>query len=214
LNPPDDLSEVTGWSSFPLQGEMIETKRNALEAHKTQFGYSARALSSFLRENELFGAIPPVFVARNTVAAMGGDTASLPTTAPDELVLSERERFVAVAVKSIRRELSNLELELEVSRWHPDIGISLFVFPHGSGRSFPRMPKLHLRLKAESHAMLDQERRLPAESTQITRSGNTMTVRVPMALLEGADKLLCSARTQIGEVPLDSTPWRVIELGQ
>ncbi|HYG33647.1 MAG TPA: PIG-L family deacetylase, partial [Clostridia bacterium] len=49
LNPPADLWEVAQWGRSPLSSEAILRKRDALEAHKTQFGYSAAALSSFLR---------------------------------------------------------------------------------------------------------------------------------------------------------------------
>ncbi|HYG34012.1 MAG TPA: hypothetical protein VEC99_04465, partial [Clostridia bacterium] len=150
----------------------------------------------------------------NAPAALGGDTATLDTKVSEELLSTEKERFVAVAINTIWRKPSSIVLEMEVSRWHPDTTISLFLFPYGSGKPFSHMPKLHLNLKAESHEVLDQNRRLPKTSVEIIRSGKKLAIHAPMELLEGGTKLLCSARTQFGLVPLDWTPWRVMELSE
>ena len=39
-----------------------------------------------------------------------------------------------------------------------------------------------------------------------------MRLRIPKATLQGADRLLVAAEAKLEFVPLDWTPWRVVEL--
>jgi LmbE family N-acetylglucosaminyl deacetylase len=210
LEPPADLSEVKRWTRSDLPAEAVAQKLQALKAHKTQYEYSAPALSSFVRTNELFGAIPPLHAA--TQVGPDGDTASLSTNVPAALLESERARFISVALTEIASKPGSIEFTLRINRWHAGSVVSLFLFPYSPAREFSSMPKLHLRMTQESRDWLDQGTRLPEDAVQLTREGTGLRLRVPTATWQGADRLLVAAHTQLEFVPLDWTPWRVVEL--
>ena len=60
--------------------------------------------------------------------------------------------------------------------------------------------------------LYDQDRKLPERSVSIKRGLKSVTVRVPLALLGSPQRILTSARTFLGEVPLDWTSWRILQL--
>ena len=54
LIPPIPLKDREQWMTFPLSGILVNKKYAALEKHRSQYGYSRRFLTSFVRANELF----------------------------------------------------------------------------------------------------------------------------------------------------------------
>ena len=60
--------------------------------------------------------------------------------------------------------------------------------------------------------MYDQAAILPRESVQVIREPDQITLQVPLRLLANPQNILASARTYMGNVPLDWVSWRVIEL--
>jgi len=46
------------------------------------------------------------------------------------------------------------------------------------------------------------------------RGPRTLTIRIPLAALGMPEKILTSASTYLGEVPLDWASWRVLDLSQ
>ncbi|HWQ91960.1 MAG TPA: PIG-L family deacetylase, partial [Clostridia bacterium] len=208
LTAPGDLDEVREWTRVPLPAAGVALKRKALEAHKTQFEYSAEALLSFARVNELFGAIPPFEGRTGNRVTMGGDTGSLSSNAPVELLETERGRFVSIAITAVRWDPSVLEIELVVDRWHPEVEVSLFVFPYRADMPFGTLPKLRIKLREQSEQALDQGQPLPAGTLELRRQGNQVRVRIPTRQLQDPEKLFLAAQSQLGPVPLDHTPWR------
>jgi hypothetical protein len=74
------------------------------------------------------------------------------------------------------------------------------------------MPKINVRLGVLSYSVYDQAKRLDQEVVQVSRSPNEVTIKVPLKLLGYPQKILTSARTSLGNFPLDNASWVVVEL--
>lgn len=213
LRAPGIFREEIAWQSWPLGSEMIARKRQALEAHRTQMGYSARYLLAFARTNELFGELPAVAM-RNVASAMfaGGEEID-EKEAAEQLTEQERAAFVGVELRSIYVEAHDVVLSIGFSRPLAEtVAVSVHLFGYRSDRPFAEMPKLHVRFGALRHDVYDQTRRLPSDTVRVSRGLKHLTVRVPVDALGRPQRILLSARSYVGAVPLDLVSWRVIDL--
>ena len=214
LEPPPPLREAVRWQSVALTDAQIQRKRRALEAHRTQYGYSARRLLPFIGPNELFGDFAGVQLPEvgTTLSLTERHAAGVPEV-PEELSEREQAMFVGVEERIVRLERGDLVLSLEFSRPLAEtVGASIYIFGYRSDRPFPEMPKLHIKLGPATTDVYDQHRRVPGEGVRVVRGLKQVTVRVPLTLLGDPQRVLTSARTYMGEVPLDWVAWRVLEL--
>ena len=90
--------------------------------------------------------------------------------------------------------------------------LSAFAFGYRHDRPFGRMPKLHVKLGALGHTVLDQDRIIAHDGVEVVRRPTQVTVRIPLDALGNPERVLTSARTYLGDVPLDWTSWRVLAL--
>ncbi len=63
-----------------------------------------------------------------------------------------------------------------------------------------------------SHVVYDQSRELGDTGVQVNRDAHDIVLRVPLALLGDPDRAFVYARTYLGDLPLDSAAWRVLNL--
>ena len=214
LDPPKTFQTSVAWAEYVLAPEELDRKRQAIAAHRTQYRSSRRYLQSFIRPNELFGDFPSVALRSaptpRLLSADGGGPAEEP---PDELTDQERAAFVGLEERSAALAGDTLVLSIAFSRpLAKAVEASVFVFGYRSDRPFAQMPKLHIRLGALTHAIYDQDRELPRSSCEVHRHLRRITLRIPLPLLGEPQRILTSARTSLGEVPLDVASWRILEL--
>jgi hypothetical protein len=74
------------------------------------------------------------------------------------------------------------------------------------------MPKVHVKFSEIGEQVYDGQRELPSSAVTVSREPRHVTLRVPTALLGDPQRLLFSARTVLGNMPLDSIEWRVLSL--
>jgi hypothetical protein len=74
------------------------------------------------------------------------------------------------------------------------------------------MPKIFMNLSAKGYKVFDQGKELPTESAKVAGSSTRSEVRVPLALLGDPERILVSAQTTIGDVPLDNILWVFLAL--
>ncbi|MBI3319559.1 MAG: PIG-L family deacetylase [Candidatus Omnitrophica bacterium] len=214
LLPPKLLQDQIPWQSHRLIPQEIERKRQALQAHRTQYAASATYLLSFVRANEVFGDFPVVTLHPSaSQAPLEIGAGGHPIEAPEELWDEERAAFVGVETRSIQLDHETLTFSLEFSRPLAEaVQASIFLFGYRSDRPFAEMPKLHLWFGPIAHAIYDQNRLLPQQNVIIKRHFKRLTVQVPLALLGYPQRILTSARTSLGDVSLDWASWRIVEL--
>ena len=214
LEPPAAIRDQIPWQAHRLRPDEVERKRQALVAHRTQYAYGAGYLLSFVRADELFGDFPSVVLqpGPSTVSLGAGAAVGTPET-PEELTEEERAAFVGIEIQSVRLEQGELVFSIAFSRPLAEaVQASVFAFGYRADRPFPQMPKLHVSLGMLNAAVSDQHRKLPTESVRINRQPKALTLRVPLQALGDPQRILISARTSLGEVPLDWASWRVLEL--
>jgi LmbE family N-acetylglucosaminyl deacetylase len=217
LEPPDRLAQAVHWQSVALTQDEIARKQAALQDHRTQYGASASYLLSLVRSNELFGDYAPLQLTEGapvTSTQPGATPSPLPTTAPpEELTDSEQARFVGVESRRVRLDHGDLVISISLSRpLGQGVGMSVYAFGYRTDRAFAQMPKLHVQLGDFRHMVYDQGRTLPANTVAIDRQARQITVRIPLKALGDPQRVLTSARTYIGDVPLNTASWRVANL--
>ena len=214
LEAPTPFRDQIPWQEYRLSPAALERKRQAIQAHRSQYGSSARYLLSFIRPNELFGEFPLVRLTGGSAPLVAAARQSAEgTEPPEELTDEERARFVGVEERRMWLEDGKLVLSITYSRPLAEtVGLSVFAFGYRRDRPFGQMPKLHINMGALSHKVLDQDQIVTNAGIEVTRQPTQVTVRIPLHTLGNPQRILTSARTYLGDVPLDWTSWRALEL--
>jgi LmbE family N-acetylglucosaminyl deacetylase len=227
LEPPDRVARPVNWQRFSLTQDETQRKLTALQAHRTQYEASAGYLLSFIRTDELFGDYPPLELSEDTADGSAPPTpgpplssrglaprpSPQPPAAPDQLTDSERARFVGV--ESRRMWLDHGDMVISVGLSEPlgrGVEMSVYAFGYRADRPFAQMPKLHVQVGEFRHMVYDGDRTLPQNTVTVDRQARQITVRIPLQTLDDPQRVLTSARTYIGNVPLNTASWRVAEL--
>ncbi len=212
LVPPPPLAPAVAWASIEVPPSARARKRTALEAHATQFRYSAAYLLSFVRASELFGDFPSLEMGAGTSTELSGPLRAEP---PEELTPAQRAAFVGVEWRSVRLDGDALAVTTDLSRPLAEaVEASFYLFGYRHDRPFERMPKLRVEVGMLGHRVLDQDRHLDGGTVEVTRDARAIAVRVPLTALGRPERAFVSARTSVAEVPLDWTSWRVLDLGR
>lgn len=217
LSPPALFRDAVVWQTYPLTPLQVARTRTAILAHRSQYLASASYLLSFIRRNELFGDFPPVVLEAGAALVQPshgapGEGALEPT---EQLTEEERAAFVGVETRSVERSDETFTVGFEFSRpLGRAVNASVYLFGYRHDQPFATMPKLHVQLGPLTHAVFDQDERLPSQAVRVVRRARTVSVTVPLRLLGDPQRVLVSARTYFGEIPLDWASWRVVELPQ
>ena len=214
LEPPSLFTEQIPWRQYRLSPVAIERKRAALKAHRTQYNSSARYLLSFVRPNELFGDFPIITLRpAASAASLSPDEKVHLMEAPEELTDVEQASFVGLEWRSVQLDDGKLVLSIAFSRPLAEtVSASMFIFGYRRDQPFAQMPKLHIKVGAIGYSLYDQDRTLSPGALEVTRQPNAITIRVPLQILGDPTRILTSARTYLGDVPLDWVSWRIVEL--
>ncbi len=214
LAPPLTLDAVA-WHTLALSSNEVAVKAQAIRQHATQYAYAAAYLSSFIRKNELFGEFPevPLWAQPKNNFPVDGRDAPGETEPSEELSDTEASVYTGIDGESIRMDDSNLVATITFSKpMARTVGVSLLFFGYHPGRAFEHMPKLHIRFGLDRVVVLDQQTPLPQGTVQVESGPRSRTVHIPLAVLGNPDRVLCAARTYLGEVPLDWAAWRILRL--
>jgi LmbE family N-acetylglucosaminyl deacetylase len=214
LAPPPALAAEEPWATLNLSPEETRRKHAALQAHRTQCEYSGHYLFSFVRANELFGGscLPPDW---KTAPGGNGELAEAPGPADPAAELTDEERaaFIGIGARRIRLDGTNLVISLDLTKpLARAVESSIYVFGYRPDRPFAAMPKLRVWLGETQSRVYDQDVALDDRSVGIERRAGRVAVRIPLRTLGNPRRILTSARTYIGVVPLDWASWRVLNI--
>jgi len=215
LRPPLFFNDDITWQSSAAPRDFVAGKEKALKAHHSQFEYASHLLRSFLRTNELFGDFPVIrFPPPSTVAlAPTSNKPHYEGNEEDQLTESERNGFVGLEWRHIRVETNAIKVSIELSRPLAEaVSASIHVFGYRQDTPFQSMPKIQVEIGALGHSVHDQHITLPAKSVRVSRHAKELEAEIPMALLGHPERLFVSARTYLGEIPLDWVSWRIVTL--
>ncbi len=216
LNPPESLSKIISWRTLQLTEKELNLKKEALQAHRSQFASTPKYLLSFVRSNELFGDFSVVKLHMDNDSSVFTSRRKLVTVAelPDEFSSREKTSFIGVEWKFIRWEGEDLIVSIELSKpLARDVQAFIYIFGYNKNVAFAKMPKISVRLGSNNYTVYDQAHRMNrAAAIRIKRTPKEITLAVPLKLLGNPDKILTSARTYLDNVPLDSASWIAVEL--
>ena len=132
---------------------------------------------------------------------------------PEEFNNQEKTAFVGVEWKFVRWEGDDLIISIQLSKpLAQDVEASVYIFGYSPATPFGQMPKISVRLGSLSYTVYDQNKRIAQDSISVKRTPGDVTIAVPLKLLGSPDRILTSARTYLGNVPLDSASWVSVEL--
>jgi len=215
LSPPARLLAGFNWQSRELSREEIATKRQALAAHHTQFGYSASRLLPFVRPNELYGDLTiPALAPGGAVRLLAdpgaaGEAAAKPGEEPE----GEASEVVDLQDLSLRLAGDQIEISMDLQEALPEgSAVSLSAFGYRPDRAFAGMPKVEIRIEPHGWSVRDQVRVLPRSTAWASVRGRKLVARLPLASLGDPDRLFLQVRTSSPRTPLGQTPWWIVEL--
>ena len=207
LVPPAALAEDASWLSEPLSASELGVKRVALQQHKTQYEANRRYLDSFLRTNELFGDMPTVPLVEGAAdVSLSQQTLLSGASLGDQLTEEERAKFVGLEARAASVwKGTDLVFAIGFSNALAEgVEASAYFFGYRPDVPFAGMPKLHVKFSDIGHQVYDGQKEMHATAVSVTRAPGQITLRVPLAVLGDPQRILFSARTYLGDVPLDS----------
>jgi LmbE family N-acetylglucosaminyl deacetylase len=214
LAPPDLFRDSVRWQAYGLNPIYMSVEREAIRKHASQYAVSGRYLDSFIRPNELFGDFPTMRLRQaDTNHSVAIENESETDDLPEILTDEERGSYIGIETRAMWLEKDRVILRMDLSR--PLVRMVEFtasVFGYRADKPFGDMPKIRVNVDITGCAILDQNRPLPKDSVEITRSAKTITIRVPLSILGNPEKILTSARTKLGDVPMDWVSWRKLEI--
>ena len=208
LEPPAQFDVGNRWQVFPITKEERENKLQALQAHKTQWGSGQPYLESVVRANELFDVIDEIPISP------GEEVEILPaeTAFTGEALLlhpeDQQAAFTEAEVRTVKLEDDQLVFAVELQEpLAGDVHAKVWTMGYRADIPFGEMPKLFMDMSADGYKIYDRGQELPQDSITVTGSSNRSEVRVPLALLGDPQRVMVSAQTNMGDVPLDNIPW-------
>lgn len=214
LEPPAFFQNQIAWQSHGLSPDEVATKHRALEAHASEVK-STPGLRAFVRRNEVFGDFSAIHLPPAPAAAAPNAREAFGPFSEGQTFFTsdERARFIGIEERALGREDDRLVVRIRLSRpLARATEVSIQAFGFRPDRPFGEMPKLHVQLNEWSTRVLDQRRELPPEKVAVERNGREITVKIPLAVLGGPDRILTSVHTYWDVVPLDWVAWREIDL--
>lgn len=208
LEPPAQYDVYSRWRILPITEEQRQKKLQALQAHKTQWGSGKPYLESVVRANELFDVIDEIPISPGeevrilpAEAAFSGEALHLHPEA-------EQDAFTEAEVRTVKLEGDELVLALELEQpLSGDVHAKVWAMGYREDTSFGEMPKLYMDLSSSGYKLFDNGKEIPADSVTVSGTPTRAEVRIPMALLGDPERILLTAQTAIGDVPLDNIPW-------
>jgi mycothiol S-conjugate amidase len=189
LSPPSALLAGFRWQAHALASDDVAAERQALAAHRTQYGYSASRLLAFVRRDELYGdLIVPVLKA------------------------GESEGVDLQGLK-VRRVGDQLEIEMELPRPLGETSsVSLSACGYRPDVPFAAMPKLEIRVQPHGWTVRDQGVLLPLTAAWANAMDRKLVARIPLASLKDPKQLFLQIRTGSRRSAVGQTPWWIVEM--
>jgi LmbE family N-acetylglucosaminyl deacetylase len=201
LVPPAPLVGLdTRWSSRALSREAESRKEKALLCYRSQTAVMKRFLTSFVRRDELFGALPPEELVPEDHDPDHWVTAISDTTG-DTLLRGIEGSGDLTTVKVV---LSSERLRLRVATRLPlsprlTYTIRLHPLGLGPGGSVPCSIPIH-RLQSDEDGVSAQ------------CMANELTANMPLSMLGRPAALMLGADSRLGRMSIDRVCWRLIRL--
>ncbi len=208
--PPMQLGKVCEWKVFTLTEEEISNKRISLKAHKTQYAYSANFMDSFVRKTEIFGDFLPIKIIEGSDLLVSSDSS---LDEPPPAIANEQDKFIDIGSCFVRKEGDYLIFTIFFKKPIVKEGSAyLNCFGYSKRKSFALMPKIRVRVGMLKYEVFNGNKRLDNTTIELVRRNGNIYIKMPVAIMSNAEKLLVSASSYLEELSLDWTGWRIVDV--
>jgi LmbE family N-acetylglucosaminyl deacetylase len=215
LEPPAQYDVDNRWHIMPITMEQREKKLQALQAHKTQWGSGQPYLESVVRANELWDVIDEIPIAPGEEVQILPAETAFKGEALHLHPEAEQNAFTEAEVRSVKLEGDQLVFAVELEQpLAGDVHAKAWTMGYRADTPFEEMPKIFMDLSASGYKIFDRGKQLPADVITISGTPTRSEVRVPLALLGDPERVLLSAQTSVGDVPLDNIPWVFLDINK
>jgi len=232
---PFFLDQGIEWMQYSLAPYQVSNKMAALRRHHSQMGATPAYLQAFIRKTELFGAQPElsfpggvgqVEIAEEDTSQFhpdGKGYLSLDSTSPLRQSLMGQEAAETRALQKYDNDFllqtltgNGMDLTMNyqfLSSLSPKDTLTVSLFAYQSDRPFGPLPKLVIEVRnGRITSLTDLDTPLPENSIErLPSESDAVGLRVPFALLGQPEKLLLSASLSKGSIPIDWTPWLILD---
>lgn len=210
LNPPKNITSYIRWEKFNLNDETKSMKYSALQLHKSQFTTNSNYLSSFVKDNELFGDYEIINKETKEVIQSGSVN-----TIYDSLDNEGDEEFFGLSSHSFN--LTNDYLIQNVKLTHlfgTTAEVTIYVFPYSYSTPYSELPKFRIKIRKNDYSVHNLYDQINEHKVRLSRDtkNNQLQIEIPLSFLNNPNILFISVKSEIGNITIDWVPWRIIHL--
>lgn len=212
LTPPHKLTGVL-WRKLALTEQEIKAKHDAIAFYKSQIEYNPPYLFTFARKNELFGDFPVIKLKRQKTKEILWQDLDTPEDIEEYLQDKDKNQKGLISALAYALKDNNLFIRIILRRKiDKNLGISIFLLGYNKKIDFTQMPKLHLSINTLGLHIKDKKQPLFIKDIQLKYEGKALILKIPLLSLGNPDYILSYARTRAGDLLLNESAWRIIEL--
>lgn len=213
LEPPAQYDVDNRWRILPITEEQRAKKLQALQAHKTQWGSGKPYLESVVRANELFDVIDEITLSQSEEVAILPAESAFQGEALHLHPQAEQDAFTEAEVRTVKLDGDELVFAIELEApLEGDVHAKVWMMGYRQDTPFGEMPKIYMDLSTAGYKVYDRGQELSTDLVAVSGTPTRSEVRVPLALLGDPERVLVSAQTSIGDVPLDNIPWVTLNI--
>jgi len=232
---PYFLDPSTEWMQYGLASYQVSNKMAALRRYHSQLSSAPAYLHPFIRKTELF-AVPTelsfpagvgsIELAEEDTSQFRPDAKGFLTSntqSPLRQMLREQQRAESHSLgdsdndflmQQIRGDGIHLSLEIQfLTSLAPDVTLTLFLYAYQADQPFGPLPKIVIEIRdGNLISLTDLDTPLPEDAiVLLPAEQDTVSLQIPYSLLGYPHKLLLGAELFQGALPIDWTPWRVLD---
>jgi len=213
LNPPKKITEIS-WQGLSLTEDEIKAKYKAISFYKSQIEYEPPYLFTFARKNEIFGDYPPVKLKKQDEKEIHWQDLKINENIEiSQSIKREENQTDNISNLAYGIDYKNLYIRLTLKRKiDKDFGASVFLLGYSRKSDFSSTPKIRLNVGVNGLHIKDKKQTLFIKDVQLRYQDKTLVIKVPFLALGNPDYILGYARTNTGDLSLDETAWRIIEI--
>ncbi len=209
VEPPAKLSHAPiDWQILELSDEEISAKKQAITFYKSQNKAAPAYLFTFARKNELFGDYPPISLIKQTAKEIIWEDTQV---FQDEE--EEEARDLSISRLAYAQQGANLFVKIGLKRKiDKNFGVSIFLLGYSKTKEFALMPKINLNVNLSGLHIKDKKQTIFVKDARLIYEGRSLIFKIPIALLGNPDYILACIRTNVKDLPLSDTAWRILAL--
>lgn len=199
------------WINSNLSKKEIENKNKVIGQYVSQIKYNPLFLVSFVRENELFSVFKDIEIDRNNEFYINEPNSD--ETEKPGINIQDDPTGKNLSRVSYKLEGDFLTIRLGLKRRIDQaFGISIYLLGYNKMKNFSEMPKIHIDLNIKGINVKDRFGIIDKKDFNYYYQGNEMILKVPLKVIGMPDFILSHIKTHSGDINLDDTAWRVLEI--